>query len=133
MLALGISRRTMSNFLGALSYGQAAPPGFVLLVRMTTALFGESERVFRAVSLVAGLVSLPLFASVAHRLLSKPATLVALAAFAILEPMIYYSNELKPYGVDLAIALLILDAVLRSLDRRVSAKRGSVYAVAGSI
>ena len=133
MLALGLSGRTVVDFLTPLPYDQVAPPGFALLVRACLAAFGPGEGALRAVPLVAGLVALPLFASVAHRLLSRPAMLVALAAFAILEPFVYYANELKPYGVDLAVSLAILHAALGALERPLSAKRAGAYAVVGAV
>lgn len=131
MLAAGVSKASLARAFAPLPWDRVAAPGFVLLIRGATSLLGESERVLRAVPLVAGLVSLPLFAAVAHRLLSKPVALLALFAFAILAPIVRASNEASPAAVDLAAALAILDATLRSLDRRVSARRGAVYALAG--
>ena len=78
-------------------------------------------------------LALPLFASVARRLLSRPATLFALAAFAVVEPLLYFANELKPYGVDVCFALLILRAALGALERPVSTARGLAYAVGGAL
>ncbi len=133
MLALGISGRPVSDLFGALPYDQAAPPGFLLLVRACDALFGASERSLRAVTMALGVLSLPLLASVARRLLSGPATLFALAAFAILEPLLYFSNELKPYGVDVFVALAILRGALGALERPVSTSRGTAYAALGAL
>ena len=132
MLALGISGRALAQSLDPLAYGQVAPPGFVFLVRACEMCFGSTERALRGVSFGAGLLSLPLFASVARRLLSKPATLVALAAFALLEPLVYYANELKPYALDVLIALAILNAAIGALDAPTSTRRGVLYACAGA-
>lgn len=133
MLALGVSGRALTDLFGALPHDQAAPPGFLLLVRACDALFGASERSLRAVPMALGVLSLPLFASVARRLLSRPAALVALAAFAILEPLRYFANELKPYGPDAFVALAILRAALDALDRPVPTSRGVAYALGGAL
>lgn len=42
-LALNIRSRTMLQLLGHLDFCQAAPPGFLLLEKLSTSLFGESE------------------------------------------------------------------------------------------
>lgn len=133
MLALGISGRSFARALEPLPYAQVAPPGFVLLVRACEAAFGSSERALRLVSLVAGVVSLPLFASVARRLLSRTATLFAVVAFVVLEPLGYYANELKPYALDVAIALGILRAALGALEAPGSVRRGVAHAVGGGV
>ena len=44
-------------------------------------------------------------------------TVVAMASFSFIGPLIYYSNELKPYSCDLAVSLAVTLATLRWMDR----------------
>src|ERR1700689_1568202 len=66
---------------------QAAPPGFLVLVHLTTRLFGGGERSLRLVSLLFGLASLPLMLEVARRLLRPGSAIVAVAIFTFLGPL----------------------------------------------
>ena len=108
MLGLNILDRSFAGLLRPLDYNQGAPVGFLLLVKAVTVLWGEHEYALRLVPLIAGLASLPLFYLVARRCLKENEALVALGFFVILEPLIYYSSELKQYGVDVAFTLAIL-------------------------
>jgi hypothetical protein len=96
---------------------QAAPPGFLLLVHSAARLLGTGERSLRLVSLAFGLASLPLMVAVARRVLGAGGAVVAMASFSFLGPLIYYSNELKPYSCDVAVSLAVTLATLRWMDR----------------
>lgn len=111
---------------------QAAPPGFLVLVHLTTRLFGAGERSLRLVSLLFGLASLPLLLGVARRLLRPGSAVVAVALFTFLGPLIYYSNELKPYSCDVAVSLAITLAVLRWLENQ-TFRRAAVAALVGAV
>lgn len=95
---------------------QAAPPGFLLLVHISVSIFGTGERSLRLVSLVFGLASLPLMLAVARRILGNVGVFLAMAFFSFLGPLIYYSNELKPYSCDVVVSLAITLAVLNWLE-----------------
>jgi uncharacterized membrane protein len=110
---------------------QAAPPGFLVLVHMTTQLFGAGERSLRLVSLLFGLASLPLMLGVARRLLRPGSAVVAVALFTFLGPLIYYSNELKPYSCDVAVSLAITLAILRWMENQ-TFRRAAVAALVGA-
>lgn len=115
-LALNILDKSAAGLLSALDYTQAAPPGFLLLEKLVVELFGDSEYALRLVPLLAGLASLVLFVAVAHRLLPRRVRLLAVTLFAVNEPLIYYSSEVKPYASDVAIALGLLLVTCRALD-----------------
>jgi uncharacterized membrane protein len=95
---------------------QAAPPGFLVLVQISVDVFGPGERSLRLVSILFGLASLPLMLAVARRILGRAGVVVAMASFSFLGPLIYYSNELKPYMCDVVISLAITLAVLIWMD-----------------
>src|SRR5215475_14295682 len=49
MLALGVNHRAVTDLLRPLDFNQAAPAGFLVLVKSSTALFGNSELGLRLV------------------------------------------------------------------------------------
>jgi hypothetical protein len=55
--------------------------------------------------------------AVARRVLGAGGAIVAMALFSFLGPLIYYSNELKPYSCDVAVSLAVTLATLRWMDR----------------
>jgi uncharacterized membrane protein len=111
---------------------QAAPPGFLVLVHLTTRIFGNGERSLRLVSLLFGLASLPLMLGVARRLLRPGAAVVAVAMFTFLGPLIYYSNELKPYSCDVAVSLAIVLTILQWLENQ-TPRRAAIAAIVGAV
>jgi hypothetical protein len=110
---------------------QAAPPGFLILVHLTTRIFGNGERSLRLVSLLFGLASLPLMLGVARRLLRPSSAVAAVAMFTFLGPLIYYSNELKPYSCDVAVSLAIVLTILRWLEDQ-TPRRANMAAIVGA-
>jgi 4-amino-4-deoxy-L-arabinose transferase-like glycosyltransferase len=132
-LAKSILTRSLHDLLfRPLEDWQAAPPGFLVLVHLTTGIFGHGERSLRLVSLLFGVASLPLMLGVSRRLLRPGAAVVAVAMFAFLGPLIYYSNELKPYSCDVAVSLAIILAVLRWLQDQ-TPRRAATAAIVGAI
>jgi uncharacterized membrane protein len=105
MLAKGILLKPFSQLLGLLDYRQMAPVGFLFIEKSWILNFGESEYVLRLFPFLAGILSLFLFYGVARRILTLRGATIALGLFAISEPLLYYSSELKPYSSDVAIAL----------------------------
>lgn len=106
-LALNIRSKTMLQLLGHLDFCQAAPPGFLLLEKLSTRLFGESEAVLRIFPLFAGICSLPVFVLLAKRTVRQSSVALAVAMFAISEPLIRYATELKQYSIDVLCALIL--------------------------
>ena len=117
-LALNVLERSPAQLFGALDYGQAAPVGFLLLEKQAVMAFGEGERALRLVPLLAGVASLWLFFLVARRWLSPAESLLALALFALAQPLVYYATEVKQYSTDVFVALALLWAAARALDAR---------------
>lgn len=115
-----------------LMHWQAAPTGFLLLVKTAVTAFGTSEYALRLVPLVAGLASVPLCYAVARRAFPPAGGLVALTLFALLEPLVYYSAEVKQYGTDVAVCLLLLWLAQRVLDRPRHLSQLAALALAGS-
>lgn len=116
MLAANLVERDYAGLREPLIYGQVAPIGYLYVERFLMDAFGSGEKVMRSVSLLAGLLCLPVFAGIAGRLLTPAAALIAMLLFSVSEPMVYYSVELKPYSVDVLAALLIFWAALRIMQ-----------------
>ncbi len=98
---------------------QTTPPGFLLLARLATKLFGLSNLAFRLVpaalavwSLIAMWLALRAFFST-RRFLVAP---VAFAAFAFAPQAVEYGRVLKQYGGDVAVAATLIYFALRRRD-----------------
>jgi hypothetical protein len=104
MVALNILDRGYLELATPLAYKQMAPIGYLWLEKATTQLFGTSEMVFHFPSLIASIGLLVVVAWIGLRVLGPLAALIALTFIAINPQLIYYANELKPYGMDAAIA-----------------------------
>ena len=97
-----------------LANNQAAPVGYLVLVKLVTVLLGTHEWTLRLVSLLSGLATLPLALAVARLSFSSfvaRATLVGLVAVSPV--LVYYSTEFKQYQGDVLGTLLILWLTLR--------------------
>lgn len=131
MLALNILDRPLTGLTGRLSFDQAAPPGFLVIEKCFTELFGSSEYALRLFPLLCGLASLPLFAALARRILDRYPAVLATLLFACATSPVYYTSEVKQYSGDVAAALtlLLLGAVLSRGD--VSARKAGAVAVLG--
>lgn len=119
-LALAVIGLSGNELLQPLPQSQLAPVGFLLLENLAVSAFGTGELALRLVPLTAGLVSLPLFLAVARRCLVLPAVPVAMALFALADPLVYYASEAKPYAVEVAFGLLLIWAALQVDPRRLA-------------
>ncbi len=106
-VALNILHKHPRELLGPLEFDQVAPPGFLLVVKAAERILGGSELALRLVPLLCGLASLPLFFSLARRWLRPAAAPLAALLFAIAEPLVYYSTEVKQYSSDVAVELCL--------------------------
>jgi len=107
-LAAGFIDGTFAGTLGALDYHQVAPLLFVWTELIFVKIFGFSEyslRLFPFLSSVAGVF---LFLHLARRLLKGFPLLLAVAIFTVSYYPIRHGCEVKPYGVDLTVSLVLL-------------------------
>ena len=122
-LALNIMSRSYSQLVRSLDFAQGAPAGFLALEKLSISMFGDSERAFRLVPLLAGIASLFVFWRVAQRFLDPYAALLALAFFSFMECFVYYGAETRPYELDVLatlVLLLLFDRVLESRQASVA-------------
>jgi hypothetical protein len=116
-LALNLMSRSYSHLFGALDFKQGAPAGYLMLEKLSLNALGDSEQALRLPAFLAGLVAVPLFWKVASRYLPRTGALLALALFALIEPLIYYSAELKQYSFDVLAALVLAVLFDRAFER----------------
>lgn len=110
-----VHRSAKRLLLEPLDYNQVAPVGFMVAERGISRVLGTSDLAFRFLPLLAGLVALVLFLSLAEQVLEGYAVPFAVAAFAIGTPFIRYSAEIKQYGLDVtaAVAMALIALGLR--------------------
>ncbi|MGS5085530.1 glycosyltransferase family 39 protein [Hydrogenophaga sp. A37] len=102
-----------------LAHSQAAPVGYLVLVKLVTEVLGTHEWTLRLVSLLSGMAALLLALPVARTLFTSfpaRATLVGLVAASPV--LVYYSSEFKQYQGDVLCTLLILWLTLRFRPER---------------
>jgi len=117
-LARNILDRNPWQLLQPLDYAQVAPAGFLLAVKLSTALLGISEYALRLVPLLAGLASVVLFCRVARGILRPLPATVAIALFSFATPLVFFAANLKQYSSDVACTVLVVAVALRLVSAR---------------
>lgn len=131
-LAFNLLQRSFSELFQPLNRDQAAPVGFLLLVKLMIQ-FGTDERVFRFIPLLSGILSVILFHKVSKYLFSSGVGIAATFIFALLPPLIYYSSELKPYSSDVTVALALYLMAFCVYDEKLTTNKALLMAFAGSL
>src|SRR5215207_893413 len=116
-LALNLIEKSPSELLHALDFNQAAPIGFLEGEKLAITIFGRDEYALRLLALLASLLAIVVFWRIARKVLRPPAATAAIAVFAMLDPLVYYSATAKQYAFDVAAAVLILALSLVLEDR----------------
>lgn len=119
-LALDISERSVWQLFTAHDYGKPVPIGFALIGKGMIAFLGNHEYSLRLFPLVCGIASLFLFYALLKRTARRQVLLMALGLFVILDPLIYYSAELKYFSSDVAVALLLTWLTLKAKEKPTS-------------
>ena len=122
MFAANLLDRDWSELARPLDYRQVCPLGFLALEWIAVRLVGFSEPALRLVPMLCGVASVPLFYLLARRVLGRGtvATFLAVAVFAVSEPLVRYAGEAKPYETDFLVSLVLLSLSvnwLRSPER----------------
>ena len=115
-VAMVVAQRTDHGY--DLQRPRPVPPGFVALARLGGALPVPPEVGYRLPALVAGIALVPALARLAGALgAPAPIPLMLLWLAAGAPALVYYSRELKPYGIDALIATLAPLLALRAFGR----------------
>ena len=133
VIAADIINRPLTAFIHpSPDYTQTGPFSFFILSKIVIQAFGNSEYALRLVPLLFGIISLFLFYKVAREIVNPHALPVAVALFAVLDPLIYYSSELKPYSGDVMFTLLILTLTTYKKEK-LNVQRIFMFTVVGAI
>jgi hypothetical protein len=108
---------------------QLAPHAFLIAERALVSLLRPSRYAARLLPLAGGIVALLLFSRLVRYTSHRRAGLVALVLFACSDDLIYYSSELKPYSIDLAIGLAVTLLALSALANPLRSRRLMVLAL----
>ncbi|MGS5086881.1 glycosyltransferase family 39 protein [Hydrogenophaga sp. A37] len=109
-LAISFVERDLGELLlQPLANGQAAPLGFLLLVKTVTSVLGMHDWSLRLVPLLAGVLSLVAAVPLARLVLPGAlARSVFVGLMALAPVLVYYSSEFKQYQGDVLCSVLIL-------------------------
>jgi hypothetical protein len=128
-----VNRSTLDLMTKPLDYEQAAPFGFILVMKALITIAGQSEYVLRLVAFLAGCASLILMQSLLTKTVGRPGNLFALLAFAFGSYLIYYSSELKQYSTDVLFTLVLLLTFHKHLSRESTLKDWLILAGLGAV
>ncbi len=87
----------------------------------------------RLVPLLAGLISVVIFAKIVRRLLPDPFAAMALAFFVFNSNLVYFSSEVKQYSVDVLAAVSMTYGTLLLLDNLKDKKKWIYLSLWGSL
>ncbi len=124
-----------SNFVAA-ARGDAHPPLYLLLLRLSILVLGKAPLAYRAVSIAAGTASIFLIGVTARRVTARPAlALGAALAFALSRGAIETACEVRSYALAILLVLLAFDALQRLLSEACArpARDLAVFSAAGTL
>lgn len=113
-LAVNLVQRNFRELTQLLDYHQAAPVGFLFIEKLSILVFGNHDYVMRFYPLLAGSLAVFLMYKVARASLGT-AGLFAVSMFSLSWWLVHYSSELKQYGSDVMVALLLVYLAIRCL------------------
>lgn len=116
MLALDLATRHAIGLLRPLDFEQSAPIIYLWLSRAALVMGGVNEWMLRLVPLLSGILLPWAVWSLARRLLSARAALLAAAIVALSPLAVWYANVAKPYALDALVATLLLLAAVEVRD-----------------
>ena len=112
LVTLNLMHRSYAELARPLEYEQAAPPVFLWGEKWMLNHFGFGEYQLRLISLLCGVLAVPLFAWMAWRLFPAPVGLATAALFAFCDKLIWHSAEVKQYSGDVFAAVVLLFLVI---------------------
>lgn len=115
-VAINFFNHTFADMFLPLEHNQIVPVGFMCLNLAMSQLLGQSELALRFIPFLAGVGAMLLFVPLCQRLLDRRSALLAIAIFAASYYPVRHSTEVKPYSLDLLIALLLLIQTIRVHD-----------------
>ncbi len=87
------------------------PPLYFILVYFWTCIFGDSELALRSLSMIFGVLSIPLLYKLVKKLYDETTALISSLIFALSPFLIYFSQEARMYPLFTFLALLSLNYI----------------------
>lgn len=109
-----VYERNLLGLLKPLDYEQYAPPLYLWQLEISSWIFGYSEYAMRLPALIWGIGALFVFFALNRKLMEEKAAWLALGLLSGAPPVIKYAAEVKQYGPDLCIALLLTYSALKA-------------------
>ena len=107
-LLRSIISRPLTGFTTTLEWMQRAPLGFLVVERWVYQLVGrDDELIMRLFPFIVGLFSVPLLFIILKRWTTPLVGMLASFLFATCWAIAYYSADMKPYGIDVTLTLLL--------------------------
>jgi mannosyltransferase len=116
----GLMQLNLHDLLTTLPASESTPPLYYLVARAWVVVFGSGEVGLRALSALAGTLTIPVAYSVGSTLASREAGLVTAALAAVSPALVWYSQEARAYALLVllcALSLLFLARALRGGGR----------------
>lgn len=132
-VALNIVHKSFLEIIGPLEYNQVAPIGFCLFTKFSASIFGETEMAFRLLSYLAGTAAIGLAFVLINNAAGLWPALLCAAQLAVVKEPIFFSNNLKPYASDLAIAIALILVAWKSHGLYSSCKRLALITISGVV
>ena len=107
-LAINVQHRSYAALSQQLSYDQAAPLGFLYILKALTGVLGFSGHALRLVPLICGLFAIGLFYLLTRQILSGWALVAANVLMCLNQTAISYCAQTKQYSLELMVAVIML-------------------------
>lgn len=116
-IALNVRLRTFAGLFRHLDFEQTMPIPLLEIVKATVSVLGVSEYAFRLPLFIAGCVTLIVIWFGFRQTFGARVAVISVALATISQPLIYYSSEVKQYGVDALITVVTVWFGLQALRR----------------
>ncbi len=113
-LAINIVSRSFVGLTKSLDYHQATPIGFLFIEKFFILLLGNKDNILRVFPLISSILAIYLVYRIALDYFGV-AGIFALSMFALNSWQIFFSTELKQYGTDVMVTLLLVYLSIRCL------------------
>lgn len=118
MIALNVRSRDLLGLVNPLDFEQAMPIPLLLVTKLFTMLLGHHEMVYRLPMFLAGCALPFIIWRWYPALVGRTESLIILAFVAVWQPLVYYSSELKQYGIDATVTAVLLAVTLRMVGSK---------------
>jgi hypothetical protein len=131
-LAVNLVDRNFAELTGLLDYHQAAPVGFLFIEKLFVLVLGNHDYIMRLFPLFAGILGTYLIYKIARASFGTFG-LFAVSMFSISWWLVHYSSELKQYGSDVTVALLLVYLAINCLRENAQAKDFLLLGLVGTV